>query len=151
MTSKKYPTVRISPEAKEQLRKLSDENGIPMAKYLDRLFGVEDSETPLSHLDQKPPMLGGATLGEFFQQQFNHNEQAKKEAFTNKEIHKDALDSVFDDPYYIEANEVIMSARLGISGDSVESIRKKYDPVEKPDTAITAIKETKSKNEGKKR
>tara|TARA_B100000029_G_scaffold515977_1_gene625886 strand:- start:589 stop:1359 length:771 start_codon:yes stop_codon:yes gene_type:complete len=35
-----------------------------------------------------------------------------------------------------EANEDLMSARLGISGDSVESIRKKYNPVEKPDAAI---------------
>ena len=91
MTRKEYDQVRISPEAK-----------------------VEDSETPLSHLDQKPPMLGGATLGEFFQQQFNHNEQAKKEAFTNKEIHKDVLDSVFDDPYYRESLDSVREKAIDI-------------------------------------
>ena len=114
MTKKEYDQVRISPEAKEKLRQLSKDDGIPMSKYLDRLFGVEDSETPLSHLDQKPPMLGGATLGEFFQQQFNHNEQAKKEAFTNKEIHKDALDSVFDDPYYRESLDSVREKVIDI-------------------------------------
>ena len=40
MAWKKYETVRISPEAKQKLQKLSDENGITMVKALDNLFGL---------------------------------------------------------------------------------------------------------------
>ena len=75
MTSKKYPTVRISPEAKEQLRKLSDENDIPMSKYLDQLLDVEDSETTTSYLDNVLPqdLLGGATIREVLTQHVEQN------------------------------------------------------------------------------
>ena len=41
MAWKKYETVRISPEAKQKLQKLCDEQGITMVKGLDRLLNVE--------------------------------------------------------------------------------------------------------------
>ena len=41
MAQKKYETVRISPEAKQKLQQLCDEQGITMVKGLDRLLNVE--------------------------------------------------------------------------------------------------------------
>ena len=45
MTSNKYESVRISPEAKKKLQQLCKDNGITMVKGLDRLLQIEGAFT----------------------------------------------------------------------------------------------------------
>ena len=94
MARKQYDTVRISPEAKEKLRQLSEDSGIPMSKSLDRLLNVEIVEITPSSLDTVLPMLG-ITQREFLsdiEERNFQNEQDLKEAFAKLDAVSQEID-----------------------------------------------------------